>query len=132
MSVVLHGSAIGLIVRKPPMSTSEMSTLGSGIAGMASGPSVPMPREPRPVKAPPTPAETVADEVVPEKITFEELDALHQAGELLVLLDVRTPRTFEADPFIAHGAIRMPPDDAVRLANTHRIPWKATLVAYCA
>jgi hypothetical protein len=55
-----------------------------------------------------------------------------KAAEQVYLLDVRTGRTFEADPFIARGAIRMPPDDAVKLATAHRIPWKATLVAYCA
>jgi NhaP-type Na+/H+ or K+/H+ antiporter len=131
MSVVLHGSAIGLIVRKPPMATAEMSTLGAGAANVTAAPGVPLPKQPSPSRAAP-PQEEADDAVVPEKITFEEMDALHQAGELLVLLDVRTPRTFEADPDIAHGAIRMPPDDAVRLATAHRIPWKATLVAYCA
>jgi len=50
----------------------------------------------------------------------------------VVVLDVRTPRTFDIDPFIARGAFRMPPDDAVRLARAQGIPWKATLVAYCA
>jgi NhaP-type Na+/H+ or K+/H+ antiporter len=132
MSVVLHGSAIGFIVRKPPMMTAEMPAVGNSMSGITAAPDVSLPAAPlAPVAATP-PAETSADEVVPEKITFEEMDALHQAGEPLVLLDVRTPRTFETDPFIAHGAIRMPPDDAVRLATAHRIPWKATLVAYCA
>ena len=51
---------------------------------------------------------------------------------MIAILDVRTQRTFDSDPFIARGAIRMPPDDAVRIATAHRIPWKATLVAYCA
>ena len=132
MSVILHGSAIGFIVRKPPMSTTtEMPALGTGVANGTAAPVAPSRKETQP----PVPASVrpASDgEVVPEKITFEEMDALHQAGELLVLVDVRTPRTFEADPFIAHGAIRMPPDDAVRLATAHRIPWKATLVAYCA
>ena len=40
-------------------------------------------------------AEQLQDRRVDELITFEEMDALHQAGESLVLLDVRTPRTFE-------------------------------------
>ena len=131
MSVVLHGSAIGFIVRKPPMMTAEMPALGATAAGMAGAPSVAMHELPV-APAAPRPADAEADEFVPEKITFEEMDAIHRAGEALVLLDVRTPRTFETDPFIAHGAIRMPPDDAVRLATAHRIPWKATLVAYCA
>jgi hypothetical protein len=69
---------------------------------------------------------------LPEKITFEEMAALQSAGDTPVVLDVRTQRTLDADPFIARGAIRMPPLDAVRLAAAHRIPWKATLIAYCA
>jgi hypothetical protein len=83
--------------------------------------------------AAPTPVPDVkADDIVPEKITIEEMQALERAGEPVVLLDVRTQRTFETDPLIARGAIRMPPEDAVRLVTAHRIPWKATLVAYCA
>jgi sodium/hydrogen antiporter len=132
MSVVLHGSAIGFIVRQPPMMTSEMPAFAAETAAPVTAPSIAMSQDSRVSSAAPQPAETAADEFVLEKITFDELDALHRAGEQVVLLDVRTPRTFETDPFIAHGAIRMPPDDAVRLASTHRIPWKATLVAYCA
>jgi hypothetical protein len=72
------------------------------------------------------------DVAVPERITIEEMQAIERAGEPVIILDVRTQRTFESDPFIARGAIRTPPDDAVRLVTSHRIPWKATLVAYCA
>ena len=67
-----------------------------------------------------------------ELVTIEEMQELQRAGEPVVVLDVRTPRTFDIDPSIARGAIRMPPDDAVRLARAQGIPWKATLVAYCA
>ena len=132
MSVVLHGSAIGFIVRRPPMMTAEMPALGAVSAAVATAPGASPIIESRAIPEAPAHADERGDEIVPEKITFEEMDALHRAGEPAVVLDVRTPRTFEADPFIAHGAIRMPPDDAVRLATAHRIPWKATLVAYCA
>jgi hypothetical protein len=114
------------------MLTAEMPALGSATAAVATAPGAAAATEPRVIPETSPGAGERVDEVVPEKITFEEMDALHRAGEPVVLLDVRTPRTFEADPFIAHGAIRMPPDDAVRLATAHRIPWKATLVAYCA
>jgi hypothetical protein len=73
-----------------------------------------------------------AEPPIPEKITIDEMQAIESAGETPVVLDVRTQRTYEADPFIARGAVRLPPLDAVRLATAHRIPWKATLVAYCA
>jgi sodium/hydrogen antiporter len=131
MSVVLHGSAIGLIVRRSPS-----SSLGDG--GIAARPLDVAPVVTAPDAAPKVattqttehPGEEAAE--VPQRITIEEMQELQRAGEPVVLLDVRTERTFESDAFIASGAVRMPPDDAVRLAAAHRIPWKATLVAYCA
>jgi hypothetical protein len=69
---------------------------------------------------------------MPERISLDEMRELQRSGDSVVLLDVRTARTFDGDPFIARDAIRMPPDDAVRIATALRIPWKATLVAYCA
>ena len=81
---------------------------------------------------PPSTAGADGEQPIPERITLEELHDLQQSGEPVLLLDVRTQRTYETDPFIARGAVRMPPDDAVRLATAMSIPWKATLVAYCA
>jgi hypothetical protein len=69
---------------------------------------------------------------LPERITLDEVRQLLRTHEPIVMLDVRTPRTYESDPFIARGALRVPPDDAVRLVTARGIPWKATLVAYCA
>jgi NhaP-type Na+/H+ or K+/H+ antiporter len=131
MSVVLHGSAIGLIVRRSPS-----SSLGAG--GIATRPLDVAPVVTAPDAVPRVgttpnadhPGEEAAE--LPQRITIEEMQELARAGEPVVLLDVRTERTFESDAFIATGAVRMPPDDAVRLASAHRIPWKATLVAYCA
>ena len=48
------------------------------------------------------------------------------------MLDVRTERSYRDDPNIGVGAIRMPPDDAVRLARERRLDMHATLVLYCA
>ena len=135
-SVVLHGSAIGLILRRPD--TTPAPALGAAPA--TSGPVTARPEAaavPLSRAQPATPGQdgAAADGngvEPPTLITFDELEELQRAGESPVLLDVRTQRTFESDPFIARGALRMPPDDAVRLATAHRIPWKATLVAYCA
>ena len=129
LSVLLHGSAIGLIVRR------AAGAAQGPAAALGSGQAVPVSAAPAPAApASPLPA-TVAPDVEPyvtERITLDELGELQRSGEPVVLLDVRTPRTFESDPFIARGALRMPPDDAVRLARAAGIPWKATLVAYCA
>jgi sodium/hydrogen antiporter len=120
LSVLLHGSAIGLIVRRaqaPSVPALGLDSPAAPIAATGNGAG----------------AEASAEDgEVPERIGLEEMRQLQRAGEQIVILDVRTPRTFETDPFILRGAVRMPPDDAVRLATAQRIPWKATLVAYCA
>ena len=56
---------------------------------------------------------------------------LWEQGEPVTVLDVRTERSYRDDPQIAAGAIRMPPDDAVRLARERRLDQNATLVLYC-
>jgi NhaP-type Na+/H+ or K+/H+ antiporter len=125
LSVVIHGGAIAILVRRrgpharPP----------DGVVTAPAGASVPRPRD---VGAASDRLTDGSAEDAPERITVAEVQSLQQSGEQVVLLDVRTQRTFETDPTVARGAIRMPPDDAVRLATSHRIPWKATLVAYCA
>jgi len=137
MSVLVHGTAIGLLVQRPQ--TALAAALGS-TAERLSGTGAPAALDVTPAILPPNGDGSVArangapteDEHVPETITLDELAQLLRAGELVYLLDVRTPRTYESDSFIARGAFRMPPDDAVRLATSRGIPWKATLVAYCA
>ena len=59
-----------------------------------------------------TPQDTAAEQAeppIPEKITIDEMQAMQSAGETPLVLDVRTQRTYEADPFIARGALRLPP-----------------------
>jgi sodium/hydrogen antiporter len=135
MSVVLHGSAIALIVRRPAgwvTSSYGVPAPATPLPAERMTPSVPPTLEPSPaVVTTPVAADDGVDEAS-DRITIDEMRERQKAGEQLYLLDVRDVRTFETDPFIARGAIRMPPDDAVKLATLHRIPWKATLVAYCA
>ena len=138
MSVLVHGTAIGLLVQRPQ----TVLTAALGSTGERPMPAaVPAPTAVIPASVPAV-AETAVqhngadhdDESapVPESITLDELTRLLRSAQPVVLLDVRTPRTYESDPSIARGALRMPPDDAVRLAAARGVPWKATLVAYCA
>ena len=136
LSVLLHGSAIGLIIRRSE--TSNLA-LGAATAGSGSVPSAASVVAARPSRSQPAPSTNGASGPTatdgaepPELVTIEEMQELQRAGEPMAILDVRTSRTFDADPFIARGAVRMPPDDAVQLARAQGIPWKATLVAYCA
>jgi rhodanese-related sulfurtransferase len=57
--------------------------------------------------------------------------ALQSTGEPVVLLDVRTERSYRESHKMAAGASRYPPDDAVRLARERGLPRDATLVLYC-
>jgi NhaP-type Na+/H+ or K+/H+ antiporter len=68
----------------------------------------------------------------PELITFEELEQLRGSGAPVLLLDVRTSRSYEGSPLAATGAVRLRPDKAVESAASLALPREAWLVAYCA
>ena len=71
-------------------------------------------------------------EVGAQSITHSELDQLRQAGEPVLILDVRTDRSLETSELQAQGAIRLPPDHVVAEAKALRLPKEAWLIAYCA
>jgi NhaP-type Na+/H+ or K+/H+ antiporter len=137
LSVVLHGGGIAWYLRGQ----------NAAVAAPSPGPAAGAPSA-RPIDRPsladttthPTPARPVAaarrpaadDAPVPEKITIQEFRDLHRSGAPVIVLDVRTERSYRDDPNIGVGAIRMPPDDAVRLARERRLDMHATLVLYCA
>jgi rhodanese-related sulfurtransferase len=84
--------------------------------------------------APPAQALTTESSAaaVPERITLDEVRRLQEAGKPVVLADVRTDRTYQTDNLKAKGAIRLPPDDAVRRARELGLDHHATVVLYCA
>jgi hypothetical protein len=112
LSVVLHGDGIavylGMVGRRAASAGAEAPTR-SAAAGSAGDEAAP----------------------VPERISIGEYQQLRRAGEPVVLADVRTERSYRDDPEIAAGAIRLPPDEAVRLARERRLDQHATLVLYC-
>jgi NhaP-type Na+/H+ or K+/H+ antiporter len=115
-SVLLHGGGIAVFLGR-----------ASRTHGSADGGGTPR-REtkPRPEREkPPEP------EQVPERITIPELRRLWERGEPVTVLDVRTERSYRDDPQIAKDAIRMPPDDAVRLARERGLDHHGTLALYC-
>ncbi|HEY5939827.1 MAG TPA: cation:proton antiporter [Gemmatimonadales bacterium] len=109
LSVLLHGAGIAVFMRKD------------------AGPSPQVTTEPRHTKAAPVP-----EAPVPERITIAEMRQLQEAGEAVVLADVRTDRSYEADNLQAQGALRLPPDDAVRRARELGLDHHGTVVLYCA
>jgi rhodanese-related sulfurtransferase len=78
------------------------------------------------------PAQAAAAAEVPERITVGELRELWAREEPVVLVDVRTDRTYRGDALRARGAVRLPPEDAVRTARQLGLEQHATLVVYCA
>jgi NhaP-type Na+/H+ or K+/H+ antiporter len=116
LSVVLHGGGIAVFVRKREA------------AMRARQPSTPAP----PLTAASDSRLAPAADAIPERITLDELRELWRRNEPVVLLDVRTERSFATDPVLARGAVRLPPEEAVPRVTQLNPPRSATLVAYCA
>jgi hypothetical protein len=110
LSVVIHGTAIAVYLRKTEGPVPD--DLDVSDAKVA--------KKPDPAAK------------VPERITLEELRRLREAGEPVILGDVRKDRAYDAETIKAAGAIRLPPDDAVRRARELGLDHHATVVLYCA
>jgi NhaP-type Na+/H+ or K+/H+ antiporter len=119
LSVVLHGGGIAIFLRRRvevvplPASTPLRRPMLPVVEGVEALPVAP-----------------AAD--VPERITIGELRELWAHKEPVVLVDVRTDRTYRGDGLRAAGAVRLPPEDAVRTARQLGLEQHATLVVYCA
>jgi NhaP-type Na+/H+ or K+/H+ antiporter len=122
LSVVVHGGGIGLFLRanaapaRSAAAPAGTATAGTATAGAATAP-----------VAAALPAAVPAD-----RIELHELRELLARSEPVVILDARTERSYRADQLQARGAVRLPPDDAVRAATELRLSHHGTLVVYCA
>jgi rhodanese-related sulfurtransferase len=67
-----------------------------------------------------------------ERISVDELQRLFRAGERVVVLDVRTERTYRESDQRGRGVIRAAPERAVKRAGELGLSNHAWLVAYCA
>ncbi|HUR91857.1 MAG TPA: cation:proton antiporter [Gemmatimonadaceae bacterium] len=67
-----------------------------------------------------------------ELITFDEVERLRAAGEGLVILDVRTGKSYDSSDARAAGSVRIPPDRVIDSAASLALPRNAWLAAYCA
>jgi NhaP-type Na+/H+ or K+/H+ antiporter len=122
LSVLLHGGGIAVFLRRA--SRVPDGAGGGPAASLSFGPE----QEPHRREGEPAPA---APERVPERITIPELRQLWERSEPVTVVDVRTERSYRDDPQIARDAIRMPPDDAVRLARERGLDQHGTVVLYC-
>jgi hypothetical protein len=62
------------------------------------------------------------------RITPEELKRKLDAGEDILIIDVRHALDFEADPYIIPGAVRIPSE---QLENHPEVPSDREVVLYC-
>lgn len=70
------------------------------------------------------------EQIGSQSISIEELRRLQETGQPVIRIDVRIERSL--DNLQAQGAIRIPPDNAVRRARELGLPKDAWLIAYCA
>ncbi|HZA97850.1 MAG TPA: cation:proton antiporter, partial [Gemmatimonadales bacterium] len=110
LSVALHGTGLAIFIRRTEGPAPKPAEITSA-----------------PVTTKPDP-----DRGVPERITLDELRHLRAAGLPVIVADVRTDRSYRADKLKAAGAVRLPPDDAVRQAREMGLDHHATVVLYCA
>jgi len=121
LSVVLHGGGIAWWLTQKTQRTEKTERTEPKAPVAAARPSA---------LSPPSPSSPSSR--IPERISVVELRQKWEAGEPVVVVDVRKERAFVEDPRQAADSIRLPPDDAVRLAEELQLPRDATLVLYCA
>jgi NhaP-type Na+/H+ or K+/H+ antiporter len=66
-----------------------------------------------------------------ERITLAEMQQLQARGEPVILIDVRTERSYRSSTAMAAGALRIPPERAVAAMRAAGVPQNAWVVAYC-
>jgi hypothetical protein len=140
-SVVLHGLSPSLLV-KPPNSEEQARNIES-----ANAPPTPSLKrdEPQPVSiragnAPQcslTEGEcslgfTSQEPRDAEYISIDEVKALQAYPGQIVIIDARSERTYSESDQAIPGALRLPPDQAVRTAAQLAIPKTAVLAVLCA
>ena len=116
VSLVVHGTIIGIYIRRKGervFARHRGGTQGQGNGAGGSG-------------------GAGAPTGVEETITLAEVRALQQRGEPVILVDARAPHSYDDDPRQAAGAVRVPPDDALRAARDLGLSTHGTLVVYCA
>jgi NhaP-type Na+/H+ or K+/H+ antiporter len=119
LSVVVHGTGIALWLRR--------DAADGGLSAAQRAPEEKASELPRAEASASLPQSSVLN-----PITIDDFRARLARGEKLQLVDARSERTWNQDGLKARGAIRLPPDDAVRSARELGLDRHGTLVIYCA
>ena len=77
-------------------------------------------------------SEPEAKAIGSQRISIDELQKLWREKEPVVVLDVRTERTFTENESLAKGTVRLQPDHVAERAKELGLSKEAWLIAYCA
>jgi NhaP-type Na+/H+ and K+/H+ antiporter len=134
LSVVLHGGGIAWWLTRAADGKAAVGTEAVGTEAVGTETVAPMAADGAVSASVPSASSSsaaVSSAPAPERISIDELSSLWAEGEPVIVADVRTERSYRDDALTADGAMRLPPDDAVRLARERQLPKDATLVLYC-
>lgn len=118
LSVLIHGGSLMLLGRR-------------AAAPVTAPAPPPLPSEPK-LTAISRGEPSAVEVVIPEQITLDELRALQERGEPVVILDARSRRSIEGSDITTRDSIRLDPERTVKEAERLQLPREAWLVAYCA
>jgi NhaP-type Na+/H+ or K+/H+ antiporter len=131
LSVVVHGGGIALALRAAEGKAADgKEAVGTEVVGTEAVASA-LPASSASPSSPPASSPSAALPSAPERISIDELRSLWAEHQPVIVADVRTERSYREDNLMADGAIRLPPDDAVRLARERQLPKDAAIVLYC-
>jgi NhaP-type Na+/H+ and K+/H+ antiporter len=102
-SILVHGGSLVVLARRGRIAAARVGAEGPPLAGASAG-----------------------------TLTIAELRAVQDAGETIVVADVRTLRTIRDSELAAAGAIRLDPERAVEEAQAQDVPKDALIALYCA
>jgi NhaP-type Na+/H+ or K+/H+ antiporter len=127
LSVTLHGGSLMLLGRGTPEPRLPHPAPNSGSP-------LPVPEEVSRAAPSAESNDSVQNPSPPdrERISVGEFRRLEESGAAVVLLDVRSDRSYDASDLQISGAIRLRPDHAVRRATELGLPRQAWLVPFCA
>jgi len=132
LSLVVHGGTplfMNTLLGSRQKPTEEQPSLApAGVSGLFTAlPGQPITLSP----SPPTVAGNGRGAAGADRISIAELRKLWEEGAEVVLLDVRTERSYNREALKAAGSIRLQPDHVVERAQELDLPRDAWIVAYC-
>jgi sodium/hydrogen antiporter len=125
LSVVVHGSGIAIWLRRD---AADRALSAAQRAPEEAASKIPRGEAPRPLPRAPSGQRSILN----GPITIDDLRTRLASSKPPLIIDARSERTWEQDARMARGAIRLPPNDAVRTARELGLDRHGTLVVYCA